>query len=266
MTRPVHALVGLLVIATASPVPAQTLKGSTASMRSQNRVAHKLDYTFLRTSAQVRKFVDLDLLVPLRGNADYALASVSHPFARPAVRTFVERLSRQYRSACGEQLVVTSLTRPTSEQPANASELSVHPAGMAVDLRVSDRSSCRRWLESTLMSLEQRRVLEATREHRPPHYHVALYPETYVAYVDKLTSASEPTRVAAAASKAEPVASGPNATSDVLDYKVNRGDSLWSIARQHGTTVEELKAMNGLRTSRIAAGQVLAVPASSQQQ
>jgi hypothetical protein len=234
-------------------------------MRSQNRVAHKLDYTFLRTSSQVRKFVDLDLLVPLRGNANYTLANVSHPFARPPVRTFVERLSQQYRSACGEQLVVTSLTRPTSEQPANASDLSVHPAGMAVDLRVSNKSSCRRWLESTLMSLEQRRVLEATRERRPPHYHVALYPETYVAYVEKLSPA--PTKVAAAApAPATPAASGPSVSSDVLDYRVNRGDSLWSIARQHGTTVEELKDMNGLRSSRIAAGQVLTVPATTQQQ
>jgi LysM repeat protein len=134
---------------------------------------------------------------------------------------------------------------------------------MAVDLRVSNKSSCRRWLESTLISLEQRRVLEATRERRPPHYHVALYPETYLTYVDKLTPS--PVKVAAATS-APAATGGPSATSDVLDYRVNRGDSLWSIARQHGTTVEELKDMNGLRSSRIAAGQVLTVPASSQQQ
>ena len=37
---------------------------------------------------------------------------VSFPFARPEVELFVQRLSGQYRRACGEQLVVTSLTRP----------------------------------------------------------------------------------------------------------------------------------------------------------
>jgi LysM repeat protein len=44
---------------------------------------------------------------------------------------------------------------------------------------------------------------------------------------------------------------------------VNRGDSLWSIARRHGTSVEVLKAINGLRNSAITAGQTLQVPSSA---
>jgi LysM repeat protein len=43
---------------------------------------------------------------------------------------------------------------------------------------------------------------------------------------------------------------------------VNRGDTLWSIARRHGTSVEVLKAVNNLRSSSIVAGQVIRVPAS----
>jgi LysM repeat protein len=44
-------------------------------------------------------------------------------------------------------------------------------------------------------------------------------------------------------------------------YRVSRGDTLWSIARAHGTTVAEIQSLNGLASSRIRAGQTLTVPA-----
>lgn len=155
-------------------------------MREQNAVAREHDYSFLRTSSQVNRFVDLGLLVELPGNSNYELVRVSFPYARPAVKTFVERLASQYRADCGEKLVVTSLTRPEARQPRNSSDLSVHPAGMAVDLRVSQRTACRKWLESTLLSLEKRNVVDVTRERHPPHYHVAVFPHPYENYVAAL--------------------------------------------------------------------------------
>ena len=265
MNRARPALAGLFVLLTAASAHAQTLKGSHATMNRQFSVAKKHDFTFLRTSADVNRFIRLGLLVKVSGNSDYALASVSHPYARPAVRTFVERLAGQYRDACGEKLVVTSLTRPLNNQPRNASDLSVHPAGMAVDLRLSRKPACRRWLENTLLSLERRGVLDATRERLPAHYHVAIYPEQYVAYVDRLTGG---TRLASAAPAAAPASaqSGPSATdADPVAYRVNRGDTLWSIARRHGLTVDALKELNGMRGNSIKAGQILSVPGSAQQ-
>jgi hypothetical protein len=184
------AITGVLLCVMTSPVDAQTLRGSPQAMQQQNRIAREHDFTFLQTGAQVRRFVESGYLVHLPGNADYELARVSYPYARPAVKLFIERLSSQYRAACGEKLVVTSLTRPISEQPNNASALSVHPAGMAVDLRVSGRAACRNWLERTLLSLERQGVLNAIRENRPPHYHVALYPNQYTQYVARLTGQS----------------------------------------------------------------------------
>jgi LysM repeat protein len=273
----------------AAPLSAQTLKGSKQAMQKQNRIAIQHDYTFLATAAQVRRFVDSGHLVAMPGNRDYDLASVSYPYARPAVKTFVERLASQYRAACGEKLVVTSLTRPTSEQPGNASALSVHPAGMAVDLRISGKAACRNWLERTLMSLERQGVLDAIRENRPPHYHVALFPEQYTRYLARV-DASAAARLASASgsgaqartiSTANPpparnsgAAGSPAGRTDaaavaaalaaqpeaVAEYRVNRGDSLWSIARRHGTTVDMLKSLNGLRNTNIVAGQVLNVP------
>ncbi|MGH7447410.1 MAG: DUF5715 family protein [Longimicrobiales bacterium] len=316
--------------AAAGVAEAQTLRGSTATMQRQNRVAQQHDFTFMKTSAQVRSFVSSGYLVELRGSANYELAAVSHPYARPALRLFVERLSEQYRSACGEKLVVTSLTRPVRQQPRNASDLSVHPAGMAVDLRISRRSSCVRWLEKTLLSLERQGVLDVTRERRPPHYHIALFPEPYTRYVTKVAGPSA-VQVAAAGSRpastsasqsagatAKPAASkvaeskpaepGPatvqvaavqvaaaepaddiadleaelnealdgaseekrlvtaNVASPVVEvetYRVTRGDSLWSIARRHNTTVDRLKDLNSLEDSRIIAGQVITVPAAA---
>lgn len=40
-------------------------------------------------------------------------------------------------------------------------------------------------------------------------------------------------------------------------YKVRRGDTLGSIARKYGTSVRRIKQLNGLRSDRIRAGQIL---------
>ena len=169
--------------------PATSLRGSPSSMVRQNRVARTQDYSFLRTEAEVQRMARSGYLVRLEGNEHYRLANVGYPYARPVVATFIERLGRQYHAACDERLVVTSLTRPLSEQPGNAHQLSVHPAGMAVDLRVSSRKACREWLEETLLTLEEKGLLDATREQRPPHYHVAVFPEAYQAHVAALADA-----------------------------------------------------------------------------
>src|SRR5688572_15293379 len=264
------AVVGLILSANLAGLHAQSLRGSAVAMRRQNTVAQDQNFSFLQTSASVRRFVEAGLLEPVRGNSNYELAGVSHPYARPAVKLFIERLASQYKTACGQKLVVTSLTRPVLEQPRNASDLSVHPAGMAVDLRVSTRTSCRRWLESTLLSLERQGVLEATREKRPPHYHVALFPTRYTNYVASVdrsavrTVATNPPRTTTKTTTAARTVSNTVANADDTNtYKVNRGDSLWSIARRHGTTVDTLKEMNKLHNSAIMPGQTLTVPASA---
>jgi hypothetical protein len=188
----------LLLLVTSAALPARAavsveLRGSPASMHRQNQVAKESEYTFLGTPDQVENFVEKGRLVRIEGDEHYAVsAGVSFPFARPEVRTFLERLGVQHHEACGERLVVTSLTRPRALQPANAHALSVHPAGMAVDLRISNRAACREWLEDALLSLEKEGVLDATRERRPPHYHIAVFPAEYAAYVARLTTPERP--------------------------------------------------------------------------
>jgi LysM repeat protein len=218
---------------------AQSLSGSRASMSRQTSQARTHDFTYMETGARVAWFVDAGLLVPLSGNRDYTLYDVSYPYARPAVRVFVERLSSQYRATCGETLTVTSLTRPIREQPSNSSEDSVHPTGMAVDLRVPSTRACRDWLNGVLLSLEGSGVVEATRETSPPHYHVAVFPSPYETYVANLGLTPH-------------------------EYIVQRGDSLTAIAERTGSSVATLRAANGIRGDLIRIGQALQVPDSGE--
>ena len=257
------AAVAAVCVAIPSPTAAPSLKGSSASMQKQVRVADQHDYTRLKTHSHVMQFVDAGYLVPVRGNGDYELAGVSYPYARPEVKLFIERLARQYRAATGERLVVTSLTRPQSRQPRNASQVSVHTTGMAIDLRKPRSKGARKWLESTLLALEGRNVLEATSERRPPHYHVAVFPEQYSSYVEQKTggrfvldaSPESGTRDATVQSKP-----GVTGSAEYLKYTVGRGDSLWGIAQRFGTSVTRIKSLNGMRSSQIKAGQTLVVP------
>jgi membrane-bound lytic murein transglycosylase D len=55
-------------------------------------------------------------------------------------------------------------------------------------------------------------------------------------------------------------ASAPeSAKANRISYVIKPGDTLGTIASQYGTTVENLEAWNGLRTTRIAAGEVLTI-------
>ena len=215
---------------------AQSLRGSERSLDLQNRVARQHDFTYIGTPAQVDRFVKAGYLVRIPNSQDYWLKSISFPYARPEVALFITRLGSQYRNACGEQLVVTSLTRPSSRQPRNASPRSVHPTGMALDLRRPNNPTCRSWLARVLIQLEGSGVLEVSEERRPPHYHVAVFPTQYAHYVENLRLNNEG------------------------KYRVRQGDSLWEIAKRHDTTVTRLRSANQMTGSRIYPGQVLSIP------
>lgn len=275
MRKIVIAMTGVFVFAYAAQLGAQSLKGSRATMRKQNHVAQKQDYTFLQTSRDVRHFVESGLLVPVKATKSLRLSDgVSFPYARPAVRVFAQRLAEQYKDACGERMVVTSLTRPLNRQPWNASDLSVHPAGMALDIRVSERRACRSFLEEALVGLESKGVIDATRERYPAHFHIAVFPPTYLSYVEKMRGGGgrgtreRGTQVASAgtmkiANAPKPqyasVVSIPTSTRPAR-HKVRSGESLWTIAKDHGVSVTALKNANDLRGSRIRVGQMLVLP------
>ena len=250
----------------ARPVQAQTqavlLRGSKASVQRMYDQAQDHRLTFYENTTQLKKAIELGRLVKLEGNKDYTLHDVSFPYVVNSTQVFVDRLASQYRSACGEQLVVTSATRPESRQPANSAEKSVHPTGMAVDLR-RPSGRCLTWLRSTLVSLERAGVLEVTEEHRPVHFHVAIFPLQYASYLgDKME-----TRLASAendsAPAAEPARKATAVQVSARRYRVRSGDTLWTVARRNGTTVAKLRSLNHLSGSKIRTGQTLLLPATS---
>jgi LysM repeat protein len=231
----------------------------------QVRVAKQHDYTFLRTTKDVRKFIDMGLLVRVPGNAHYTVDNeTSFPYARPAVKLFIERLSRQYHNATGQKLVITSMTRPKSRQPRNASQNSVHPTGMAIDIQRSHSKKARTWLETTLLTLERRGVVEATRERHPPHYHVAVFPNQYEAYVENKLKKETPQVASKTPQAVPPKKTGGAGTNGgevfYTTYRVQRGDSLWTIAKNHRTSVDRLRNLNAMDSARIYPGQTLMVP------
>lgn len=237
---PLATLVGLVVTAILpGSLDAQSLRGSTSSVDRMYSHAVNNGIYFYKTGDGIRRAGSEGRFVRLGGNSNYATSGVSYPYVRPETRTFVTRLAAQYRAACGERLVVTSAARPQSMRLFNSVRKSVHPTGMAIDLRKSNKTSCRNWLRRTLVSLERSGVLEATEEHNPPHFHVAVFPSPYAQYV---------------AARGGP----QHASAD--NYRVRSGDSLWAIARRHDTTVDALKSMNGLSSSRLLPGQTLKIP------
>jgi hypothetical protein len=210
--------------------------------------ADKHDLYSYQTRAGVLKAVARGRLVKLDGSS-YKLSNVHYPYVRPATRMFVNRLAAQYRAACGERLVVTSAVRPESAQPSNSVPESVHPTGIAIDLRKPTAGRCRTWLRNTLLELEDAGVLEATEEFHPPHFHVAVYAVPYRAYVRQLQGEDD-----------EPADDDATSDDTPVFYTVRTGDTLWDIARSHHTTVERIKRVNRLSTSRLQPKQKLRLP------
>jgi hypothetical protein len=166
------------IIGVAEPCAAQSLRGSHASVSLMYRRAVRGGLDFYETGSDVKRAVVRGELVRLSSNSRYVVANIRTPYVRPETKAFVARLAADYHRVCGTRLVITSATRPMSRKLANSSELTVHPTGIAVDLR-KPAGRCRTWLRRTLLAAERRGVIEATEERHPPHFHVAVLPGRY---------------------------------------------------------------------------------------
>jgi LysM repeat protein len=235
-------------------VQAQTLKGSRSSIDKQYRTAVSYGFTFVQSSSALKSAIGSNQLIRVAPDRYLELHDVSFPYAVPGTRLFLSRLSSQYYRSCGEKLTVTSLLRPRDRQPANSVAHSVHPTGMAVDLRVPKSRKCRAWLEKTLLGLEREKVADVTRERYPPHYHVAVYAKHYETRVAVLTGKS-------AGSSAS--SQGTSFAGSYQRYVVRKGDTLSGIAQRNGVRLAQLRAVNTLRGNLINVGQKLRVPAGA---
>lgn len=251
------ALAALLAAAPAA-ARAQTLHGSRTSVERMYDQARNQDLTFYRSARGVRNAAAEGDLVRLGGSPDYRIAGASYAYALPTTRTFVQRLAKQYHDECGERLVVTSATRPRSMHLRNSVAESVHPTGMAVDLRKPRGGRCLRWMRQTLLDVEGEGVIDATEEHHPPHFHVAVFPRQYATYVGGRTG--EKRHAASLASSDGQDEGGSDDRPSGTRYKVREGDSLWTISRRKGVSVARLKEANGLRSNHLSVGRTLVIP------
>ena len=130
---------------------------------------------FYLTPTNVGDAIASGRLVALTGGATYELThGVGFSYATPEARQFVLAFAPQYLAACGSPLMVTSAARPMDRQPRNANPHSVHPTGIAVDLRRPPAGPCLTWLRGALTQLEDKGIIEATEERHPVHLHVAV--------------------------------------------------------------------------------------------
>ena len=267
--RPLAQALAAAALAAAVLLPAvagaQSLRGSKASIARMHSQAVEHGLHFYETTSGAREAAGKGRFRRLAGNADYRVHQVSFPYVTDETALFVERLAEQYRAACGEQLVVTSALRPESRQPRNSTDLSVHPTGMAVDLRKPTKGRCLTFLRTTLLALEEEGVLEATEERRPPHFHVAVFPRPYVRYVGgPATRLAAASTAAAEPERARPAAHAPRAATRtspaVQRHRVRSGDTLWDLAKRYGTTVKRIRQTNNLASSSIKPGQQIVIP------
>lgn len=166
----------LLALLVGSKTDAQSLRGSKAKVNRAYQYAQRQGLAFPESRDAVTNGVRDGEYVPLLGNGNFRLKGVAMPYALPATRDFVVRLAASYRKACRTPMVVTSAIRPATlqERLPNGVAKSVHPTGMAVDLRAPG-GACRPWLRRTLLAEARRGVVDATEERRPAHFHVIVF-------------------------------------------------------------------------------------------
>ena len=260
------------------------LHGSKESVQKMWDFATLHGLVFYQTPRDIDDAVASGKLVPLEGDASYELTrGVGFSYATREAKQFVIAFAPQYLAACGTPLVVTSAARPKSRQPRNSNPYSVHPTGIAVDLRRPPAGACQTWLRQALAELEDQGYIEATEERHPVHLHVAVLTEPgKIAALPPVGSsvlagalpraprsdgesdgASRPPMPAVRVANAA-TATGPGGDEDPIragSYRVREGDTLWDVARRSGVSVSALARANRRSTRAVLKpGVVLKVP------
>jgi nucleoid-associated protein YgaU len=228
----------------------EALRGSKASVEKMYDFAQRHRYPFYLTPTNVESAIAAGKLVPLTGDSTYELTrGVGFSYATREAKQFVEQFAPQYVAACGAPLTVTSAARPLSRQPRNANQHSVHPTGIAVDLRRPYPGPCLNWVRSALTELERRGIVEATEERHPAHLHLAVLaaPGARIK-LPELTNGGGVSRLMTTAPAVMSVSNGdvilPGGGADETIYRVREGDTLWDVAQRTGLSVKAIAAAN----------------------
>ena len=144
---------------------------------SEQQLQYALDHQLPRmtTEAEYQSRVDSGYFVRLEG--PFLDVRARRPYALPTTVAFLIRMSQAYSAAGCGQLIIMDALRLTTERPVNGSVYSVHPTGMAVDIRTKYIPiECADWLRAYVSQKEAAGEVDGTQELRPEHLHVVVVP------------------------------------------------------------------------------------------
>jgi LysM repeat protein len=234
----------------------EDLHGSKASVERMYDFAVRYRYPFYLTPTNLDTAIAHGKLVALTGDSTYELTrGVGFSYATREAKQFVTMFAPQYLAACGAPLTVTSAARPMSRQPHNANPHSVHPTGIAVDIRRPPPGPCLTWVRGALADLETKGIVEATEEHHPVHLHIAVLQTPGARFtLPDLTHGVVVARVtppqSVSASNGEVslatsvVAAARDSGARARTYQVRQGDTFWEVAQKTGVSMKALADAN----------------------
>lgn len=179
---------------------ARILRGSRSALARENAVADRHDLTRIRDLAELRRFIDRGLLVPVRPTDAYDLDpelgeddpdnAALYAHARPWTRAFLDDVLAEGHRLHGDRFLITSLTRtqayqrqlrrhnPTAATGRTPAERSSHLTGATVDIRSTTLSpEGLAWFRRRLAALERRGALQATEERGNGCFHIMIFPD-----------------------------------------------------------------------------------------
>jgi hypothetical protein len=242
------------------------LHGSKESVEKMYDFAQSHRMPFYLTPTNVDFAIAKGDLVALTGDSTYELTrGVGFSYSTNEAKQFVLAFAPQYLASCGVPLTVTSAARPMSRQPHNANPHSVHPTGIAVDIRRPPAGPCQTWVRTALAELERQGIVEATEEHHPVHIHLAVLVQpggkiSLPNLVRTVVARQVATPAVTVASSGD--VSLPKKTVTARTYTVRQGDTMWDIANRSGVSMSALSRVNGRAArSALRPGTTLTLPA-----
>ncbi len=189
------AVTGMLPIEDAGAVEKKkpispSLRGSPESQRRQNEKADKVNLSRIKDDAQLEKFKELKLLVPIPQNEtvqiDPRLAE-KWRWVRPWTTKFLKDIGREYYSQFKKPIQVNSAVRTVERQnelrgtnrnaaSTEGDKKSSHLTGAAIDIAKIGMSPTELvWMRNRLLALEKRALIEATEERRQLVFHIMVF-------------------------------------------------------------------------------------------